>query len=213
MQFFKILNEIKNGNSLTRSLIHFEVENCYIGGRVLDVGGGGGRPRYLDFFKINREYKWENIDQKANKEFNLEVDRFPYAEESIDQILIFNLLEHIYNHKFVIGESFRVLKKEGQMIGFVPFMINYHPDPHDYFRYTKEALFRIFSEAGFDDIVIKEVGGGPFLVNYNNIVLSIPIILRLLLFPFYYYLDCLFVKLRPKSRSRYPLGYYFVLKK
>ena len=95
----------------------------------------------------------------------------------------------------------------------MPFFINIHPDPHDYFRYTKEALERIFSELDIDIIRIETVGRGPFAVHYNNIVLSIPRIVRVLLFPLAYGIDQIFLYFRPNMKERYPLGYMFEVRK
>jgi SAM-dependent methyltransferase len=140
---------------------------------------------------------------------NFEIDPLPYEDNSIDTVIMFNILEHIFNHQFLVNQANRVLKPESDLIGFVPFLVNYHPDPHDYFRYTKEALNLILNKAGFKKIEIKEVGIGPFMVNYNNILLSLPIFLRVVLFPAYYLLDIVFVKIRPQVGHRYPLGYIF----
>ena len=41
----------------------------------------------------------------------------------------------------------------------VPFLVNVHTDPHDYFRYTFASLHRIFEEAGFSQIRITSMGG------------------------------------------------------
>jgi len=144
---------------------------------------------------------------------DLEKDKLPANDNSVDCILIFNVLEHIYNYDFLMSEAKRVLKKEGVLLGFVPFLVNYHPDPHDYFRYTNEALEKIFFRAGFEKIEIKRIGRGPFAVNYNNINPSLPTFLNLFIFPFYYFLDYIFIKIRPKIIKRYPLGYVFYLTK
>ena len=115
--------------------------------------------------------------------------------------------------KLWLTESFRVLKKNGAIVGFVPFLVNVHPDPHDFFRYSDECLNKIFKSAGFNKINIKVIGQGPLIVNFNNLVTIFPKILSIILFPFYYYLDLLLVKIKPSIKKRFPLGYLFVLKK
>jgi len=131
------------------------------------------------------------------------------VDASVDTALCANVLEHVYNHQFLIKEMKRILKPGGTLVGFVPFLIQYHPDPHDYFRYTKEALMRMFTDAGFTHIQIREIGGGPFLSNFNALVLSVPRPMRPLMYLPYALLDRVFLKVRPKIRERYPLGFIF----
>lgn len=195
---------------MLRSLMNTRVHDFEIGGTVVDIGGGS-KPEYHPFFKCTGPVNFTVVDLKesAGKRLDLETDRLPFADAHADNVLMFNLLEHIYNHAFVVSEIYRILKHNGRLIGFVPFLVNYHPDPHDYFRYTREALDRIFKDAGFDVVIVEEIGRGPFTVNYNNIVLSMPRICRVVLFPFYYLLDSIMLRLRPKIGRRYPLGYMF----
>ena len=179
-----------------------------ITGRVVDIGGGRS-PDYFEYLKKEKFTSIELVDFSFSR-IDFEKDALPFADASVDTVLCMNTLEHVYNYRFLTAQMYRVLKKDGKLIGFVPFLINYHPDPHDFFRYTKESLTKIFIEAGFADISIRSVGGGSFLVNYNMIMLSLPKVLRVLMFPCYLILDRLFLKFRPKAAERYPLGYVFV---
>jgi len=207
-----LIVDIWRGKTMLRSLMNRRISRVGLYGDVIDIGGGFN-PEYHNFFKKdpNKPAKFVVVDLKdsADKKINLETDHLPFSDYSADYVLMFNLLEHVYNHMFVVSEAFRILKSSGRLIGFVPFLVNYHPDPHDYFRYTKEALMKIFSSAGFSEINIEEIGRGPFAVNYNNLVLSMPRFLRVLLLPFHYLLDSIMLGLRPKIGERYPLGYFF----
>ncbi len=210
----KLAREIIKGKDLVRSLMNFELCKYTLSGKVLDIGGGE-KPSYFRFFKKG-DYQLVNIDIRKGEDrvpINLEKDKLPYDDNTIDQVLMLNVLEYIYNHKFTVGEAKRVLKEDGELIGFVPFLVGYHPDPHDYFRYTGEALQKIFKEVGFSEIKIKEVGRGPFAVSFDNIGFIFPKFLRLLALPFYYFLDSIVVNLRPGFKKKFPLGYLFVLKK
>ncbi|TSC61341.1 MAG: type 11 methyltransferase [Parcubacteria group bacterium Gr01-1014_107] len=193
--------------------MNWELRNHSVKGRVLDIGGGE-EPSYFNFLNAEKAHII-NIDFKnrGGLRVDLEKDVLPFENGQADYVLMFNILEHIYNYHFLVTECHRVLKKGGEALGFVPFLINYHPDPHDYFRYTKEALFKIFSSNHFEVKEIREVGLGPLAVNYNNLAPSLPKVLRILIFPFYYFLDKLFLRFRPKASERYPLGYLFVLRK
>ena len=213
----KIAKGIWRKKSLLRTLKNLELANYSVRGKVLDIGGGVN-PSYFEFLKKEEGAEIINIDFKSlheiGKTIDLEKDPLPYSDGSIDHVLVFNLFEHIYNYRFLAGEIKRVLKPGRQVLGFVPFMMSYHPDPRDYFRYTKEALRNIFGETGFKNIQIIEVGLGPCAVSYN-IYASFPFprFIKLIALPFYYYFDLALIKLRPKLKEKYPLGYVFILEK
>jgi hypothetical protein len=49
------------------------------------------------------------------------------------------------------------------LVGCIPFLIPYHADPDDYFRYTHSALNKILKNAGFKNIEINKLGEGGIL--------------------------------------------------
>lgn len=212
----KTLKALWEGKTILRTLMHESLGDVSISGQVIDIGGGRN-PEYFKHFKSVQEAEITPVDLFLDVQggitLDLEKDKLPLGDASMDYVLMFNLLEHIYNYKHVVFETQRVLRSGGTLVGFVPFLIQYHPDPHDYFRYTKESLKKIFEESGYENIRIKEVGGGPFLTNFNNLVLSVPKVVRVFLYPLYVLLDYIFLKLRPKARERYPLGYLFMCTK
>jgi SAM-dependent methyltransferase len=182
-----------------------------LNGMVADIGGGRS-PDYFDFFKKGDSFSVSAVDASLGT-IDFENDRLPFRDGSVDTVICCNVLEHIYNHSFLVSEMNRILKEGGHAIGFVPFFIQYHPDPHDYFRYTHEALIKIFAHAGFKDVSIRAIGNGPFTVNFNNIMLSFPRMLRVIgLYPTLL-ADRIFLSLRPGGRERYPLGYVFSMRK
>jgi len=201
------LKKLYAGQSLLRISMNEGFRRYVLHGSVVDVGGGH-EPDYYEYFNMKDATSVTPVDGSMSG-IDFEKDALPFPDRSVDSIVCANVLEHVYDHRRLVTEMHRILKAEGELIGFVPFLIQYHPDPHDYFRYTKEALTRIFGDAGFQDIELRGIGGGPFLANFNNLVLSLPRILRPLLYLPYALLDALFTLLRPASRDRYPLGFIF----
>ncbi len=214
--FFQIYGQLLKGKSLLRSLMNYKLKDYELRGEVVDIGGGIN-PSYYQYLKIDKNAIIRSVDlvegDDNRKIINLEKDPLPFNENSIDQVLLFNILEHIYNYQFLVGEARRILKEGGRAIGFVPFFINVHPDPHDFFRYTKEALELIFKEAKFKDQQIIIIGLGPFSINFNNIIFLFPRIVNIIIFPLYYFLDLIILKIRPRLTERFPLGYLFILTK
>lgn len=210
----KLAKEILKGKDLTRTMMNLEFKNHALSGKVLDIGGGNN-PSYFRFFKKG-DYELINLDSRKGDdrvEIDLEKDNFPYNDNSVNQVLMINVLEHIYYYKKPLQEARRVLKDNGELIGFVPFLVGYHPDPNDYFRYTGESLKKIFQEIGFSDIKIKETGRGPFAVAFDSVGFIFPIFLRIFALPFYYFLDFIAIKIKPELKKKFPLGYFFILKK
>lgn len=195
------------GQSLARILMNESLAHETLYGRVVDVGGGR-RPDYFDFLQSANGVQIEVVDASISG-IDFEKDPLPFTDAYADTVLLCNVLEHIYEYQFLSRQVRRIVKKNGQLIGFVPFWVGYHPDPHDYFRYTQEALVKILAEAGFVDIKIRPVGGGPLLANFNTLVLSLPRILRPVFYLPYAALDALFLLLKPKSGARNPLGFQF----
>ncbi len=217
----RVLRGIWRGDTLMRCMMHEALIGHTITGKVIDVGGGSGddihRPPYFHFLDAHGPVTLVNIDfassQGAGHAIDLEKDPLPFADNSIDTVLAFNIFEHIYNHDFLASETYRVARPGAQLLGFVPFLINYHPHPHDFFRYTSEALIRLCGDAGWKDVHVEVVGGGIGNVNFNNIVLSLPRILRVPAYLFYGAFNWITLKMRPALRERFPLGYMFWAKK
>jgi SAM-dependent methyltransferase len=212
-----MFQQIKNGATLLGVLMHRACATLDFDKQtVLDVGSGKKLNKYHYFFKV-RPAKIYTVDMKdaetEHRVVDLEKDKLPFDDTFFDSVLAFNILEHIYNHQFLTTEMYRVTKHGGKLVGFVPFLVNYHPDPHDYFRYTEEALKKLFTDVGYTEIVIIPIGKGPFYVSYNDIVLSVPRIVRVVLLPFALFLDAVFVYFRPAITRRYPLGYFFIAEK
>jgi ubiquinone/menaquinone biosynthesis C-methylase UbiE len=205
MKIISLLKRIRKGQSLTRILMNDGFRDFILKGKVIDVGGGRN-PDYFEYFKRGEEVSVEAVDGSINN-IDFEQDRLPCADNSADTVICANVLEHIFNYRHLVSEMKRALKIKGQFIGFVPFLINYHPDPHDYFRYTNESLYKIFFEAGFTQIKIKAIGSSALYANYNNIMNVFPRFIRVMLFIPYYFLDRLYVYLRPNIKDRFPLGY------
>ncbi len=206
--FFHTLKHLYGGQTMLRILMNRAMRNETLRGKVVDVGGGR-HPDYFAYFKKEGAPEIAAEDGSMSG-INFETDAFPYADSSVDTVILCNVLEHIYNYEHLLREIRRILKPGGQLVGFVPWWVGYHPDPHDYFRYTHEALARIFHDTEFSQASIRPIGSTPILANFNTIILSVPRIVRPILYLLYAPLDALFARLRPKSVERNPLGYVFV---
>ena len=101
-----------------------------------------------NYFCINLEKK-----NKVKKKFN--------------NILAFNILEHIHNDSRAIDELKKLLKKRGKLYISTPFLYRYHQAPKDYKRYTLEYFEKILKDKNFRIKKKVSLGTGPFLASYS----------------------------------------------
>ncbi len=206
MKILTVCKEILRGKDLYRILMNHECSRHTLAGTTLDIGGGEGAS-YMRFFKKNPDTTVRVLDLKTG--IDLERDPLPHPESSADAVLALNLLEHIFRSRELIKEMHRVLKRGGRIIGAVPFLVGYHPDPRDFWRYTGECLERLLTDAGFRNVQIRIIGRGPFAASYSTKEFMMPRLLKFVVLPLVFGLDALILKLRPNLGARFALGYFF----
>ncbi len=212
----RIFIESRRGKTLARILLNHALSDVRLSSAILDFGSSSESASYNRFLKYEKPYQVTRTDLYRDGPGMVKLDLekpFPLPGNSFDHITCFNVLEHIYSYRNCIGEAYRVLKSGGTFVGGTPFLVSYHSDPHDYFRYTHEGIEKIFTEIGFVCEQIISLGFGPLTVaaefftrttpNFLNFVFTIPAVL----------LDSLILRLKPKHRGRYALGYMYVFKK
>lgn len=143
-----------------------------ISNTVLDIGAGNSPWKSF----LGKEVSYVGLDTKAAKDFNMEKSKeiiyysgeiFPFAENKFSHALCIEVLEHIFDTENFLSEIFRCLEPNGQLILTVPWSARRHHLPHDYFRFTPEALIQLFTKKGFTDISI-ETRGNDFAVIFNK---------------------------------------------
>lgn len=206
-----------NTRSLLRRAEYDALATLNIRGSILDIGGSK-KSGYQELIKGEHSFTTAGIDETYGIDLVFDAQKpWPITSDSYDAVFFINLLEHLYGYQNAISESFRVLKNTGQVVGVVPFMFNVHGSPNDYFRYTKSTLEQLFIDAGFSEVVVKELGTGAFSVIYHCLMSFIRWNwLANLLIVFFVSTDKFITKLKPDNKlgPKYmPLGYFFVCKK
>jgi len=207
--------------SLNRILQEIYAKDKLVGGYVIEFGAEAGssknftnfiKPKnikkilYCDKFPKNNETIKEDLESKLNLE-----------SDSVDNIIIFNVLEHVFDNKNAFLEMNRCLKKNsGNIIGSTPFIHRVHGAPDDYSRYTKQYFEKILDKTNFKNIKVENLGFGTFTSSYviifdylklipflNNIILTCCLILDK------------FISLIVKTRTKdiYPIAVCFTAEK
>lgn len=210
--FSYLLTELWSGKSVTRSYLDVRLKREILTGLTIDIGGGK-KSNYISYMKRADNVVFKNLDIKAGAHIDFEKDNLPHHDSSFDTVLFLNVMEHIFNYQHIANEVVRITKQNGQLIGFVPFLMWYHPDHNDYFRYTHDSLKKIFSQPTIKEINIEAIGAGPFVASAHMFMQYIPRILRPMIFTIFYLTDSLYQLLKRDKSITHQLGYLFIVKK
>lgn len=144
----------------TRELVEYSLK--YISGKTLDLGAGLAKYRQIIKKKASEYITFDMVEGKQIDVVGDVLD-LSFKDNSFDTVISTQVLEHVEKPWVMVKEIQRVLKKGGFCILTAPFLIPYHPDPHDYFRYTPEGLNSLFKNQGFE-IIEKGSYGRTFSV-------------------------------------------------
>jgi len=213
--------EFMKGKNIARVLFNKIVEkNMNLEGLTLELGSTQKMSyhRFMDTSKT-RIFMADFVKGKdVSVLLNLECD-LPFKDNSIDNILLFAVIEHVYNPYKLLDETHRVLKRQGKLYLSVPFMSSYHPSPHDYNRYSKEKLERMLDRFHIEKA--ETIGGfftvfGYHFTNYFLSAVRLKYIRNLITYIFYvssHALDRKMDKIKGDHIERFPLGYFIAATK
>ena len=168
----------KKNHSPVRLIHNYFLMGKKIQGTTIDLGAGeGSNTSYYEYLdckeaKIERSDFFKSSDVKIDLENKLDLE-----DQCCDNVILFNTLEHIENYKNLLSEVKRILKTNGRLEIFVPFLVAYHPDPKDFFRPTHFYLEKLLTAENFA-IETNLIGTGAFITAYQNIYryLKLPIL-------------------------------------
>jgi SAM-dependent methyltransferase len=130
---------------------HIKKELPKFKGKILDVGCGNSPFRFLvDSYKA--QYVGIDISDADYFDYNnvnkiiFDGEHIPFENESFDNIISTEVLEHVENPEMIIDEMYRVLKPSGNAFVTVPWSARVHYAPYDFCRYTPFKLEKLFSK-------------------------------------------------------------------
>lgn len=112
---------------------------------------GCGSMPYKEIFQPLVD-QYIGVDLPENLTADLHFDqngRAPLQDASVDIILSSQVLEHVPSPQAYLGEAYRLLKPGGLLLLSTHGYWKYHPDPTDFWRWTREGLRKEIERAGF----------------------------------------------------------------
>lgn len=187
-------------------------------GEVLDLGGEK-RSGYLANVQGTYNVTTVNMstDTGCDVVHDLEVTPLPFDSASYDVVILNNTIEHIYHARELVCDALRILRPGGQIIITAPFLFPVHPSPHDYWRFTDEAVRMMLEEGRVTQVTCVALGTGVTTVMYHLFERLLPKPLRMIAYlvrPLASVLDTVIYATRRRDstqlRAYHTLGYFVV---
>jgi SAM-dependent methyltransferase len=127
------------------------------GGVVVDLGCGD-RPYAPLFRKANVKYIACDIDGEVDVRIT-PGERIPLDDASADIVVSFQVLEHVWDLDWYLGECRRLLRPGGWLLLSTHGTWLYHPHPTDFRRWTRDGLQGELTTRGFAVQSVRSVVG------------------------------------------------------
>ena len=128
---------------------------------ILDIGRGM-REKYKNLVCENKETLDVNkFEGYPDIIFDICSKLDTSLVEKYDKIICLAVLEHVYNPFLAVNNLKSMLKKNGILFGYVPYLYHYHAPSdlkfQDYFRFSKDALIYLFRD--YSDLKLFPIRG------------------------------------------------------
>lgn len=135
------------------------VDALPVGDTVLDFGCADSP--YEPLF-VRKFTHYLRADLAGNPRSDVLIDthgNLPLADASCDVVLSSQVLEHVADPRAYLAEAHRVLRAKGRLLLSTHGAWPYHPDPIDYWRWTRAGLEHELTRAGFETLEVRGVLG------------------------------------------------------
>tara|TARA_B110000971_G_C20032236_1_gene512006 strand:- start:3405 stop:4097 length:693 start_codon:yes stop_codon:yes gene_type:complete len=144
------IKQIFLGKSFMRATHNlFLKKNININVFTADLGSGSKNDYQNYIFKNKFLLDSYDLFKKDSNTKPLNLEKRFKLKKKYKCIILFNVMEHIYNKNMLIKSINKSLKKNGRLELFIPFMYRFHGDPDDYVRLTHVYLEKFLRLNGF----------------------------------------------------------------
>lgn len=202
-----------------RILQIIEANKISLKGKSLEFGAYKNlKKNFSTHLQGEKNFQYTNLKKdKKNNILGGDLNKkLQFKSNHYQNLIFFNVLEHLSNPTKSLKELYRILKKGGFLIGSTPFLYQVHGAPNDYLRFTKNYLINEFKKEKFKVIYIKELGHGPFLAAFSilfSYLKFLPIINYVIFLICLIFDTFLQMFIRTKLRKIFPIGIFFIFKK
>jgi SAM-dependent methyltransferase len=217
--YLKFFELIFKKNTLLRVLQIYECFNIDLYGTSIEFGTIDNKDKiFSNFVKGKSKFHYSNkISNKKLKVFCSDLTKkLSIPSKKYNNVLFFNILEHLPEYKLVFSEIYRIMKKGGFFIGSVPFIYQIHAAPNDYFRFSKQFFELNLKKYKFKQVKVKALGFGPFTASYSLLwayLKFLPLLSQICLLLAYILDSFIQVFVKTDLKEIFPLGYFFIAKK
>jgi SAM-dependent methyltransferase len=163
------------------------------GARVADLGCGD-RP-YEPLFR-SQGVEYVACDLEGDVDVRIEPGKpLDLPSGSVNGIVSFQVLEHVWDLDWYLGECHRLLEPGGWLLLSTHGTWLYHPHPTDFRRWTRDGLVGELQARGFSPEVVRPVVG-PLawttqfrLFGMRHVLLKVPVVGPWLLVPLYAFMN------------------------
>lgn len=206
------------GKTLNRSLSNYFFSKITIIGKCIDLGSKSGSSSYYEFLN-NQSVILDFVDFYEESEGVLKIDlekNFEINPNSYDSVICSFTIEHIYNYKSFLKNTYSILSDKGKLYMSSPFIHAHHNDPDDFNRFTVSKFNKELFSLGFSNVEFKYIGFGPFCTSFSIISTFLPTrFFKCLVFSCAYCLDKILVNIKPNSNyiKNYAISYFIIATK
>ena len=217
--YLKFLKLILKKNTLLRVLQIYECSSISIYGNSIEFGAIDNKDKtFSNFVKGKSKFHYSN--KKSNEKLKVFYSdltkKLNIPSKKYNNVLFFNILEHLPEYKLAFSEIYRIMKKGGFFLGSVPFIYQIHAAPNDYFRFSKQFLESNLKKYGFKKAKVKALGFGPFTASYSLLwpyLKFLPLLSQICLLLAYILDSLIQVFVKTDLKEIFPVGYFFIAKK
>ena len=213
-----LINSLKlliTKNTLLRNLQINECTKIKVNGLSLEFGAIDRKNKtFSNFIRGQSKFEYSNI--KPNKKLNIFYSdltkKLKIKSNKYNNILLFNVLEHLPEYRIALSQINRILKKKGKIIGSTPFIYQIHGAPKDYFRFTREFFEFELKKQKFKNIKVQYLGNGPLTACYSLMypyIRFLPIFSHLVLLICFMLDNILQIFIKTNLKEIFPIGVFF----
>jgi SAM-dependent methyltransferase len=217
--YLKFLKLILKKDTLLRVLQIYECLNIALYGISIEFGAIDNKNKtFSSFVKGKSRFHYSN--KKSNKKLKVFYSdltkKLNISSNKYNNVLFFNIFEHLSEYKLAFSEIYRIMKKGGFFIGSVPFIYQIHTAPNDYFRFSREFFKLNLKKYGFKKAKVKALGFGPFTASYSLLwpyINFLPFLSQICLLLAYILDSFIQIFVKTDLKEIFPVGYFFIAKK